>query len=183
MKSASIYFLTLLFLLSMNSCGKDDPMSTTSEFAGTWKAQSFGGNVNASSEFDGMTATTTTTFDGRNIDYLLSMTDTTFATMGSYEIAISTQAQGTTNTTSDIYTNVSGDGIFSKSGDQLFVTGKLFDLEINGMPFMTGSGPQVATYNISGSIMTIMQSDTSSTDSGGVLTSSETSFISTWKKQ
>ncbi len=187
MKIRITYFLALLLTVSMISCGEeeDDNMMSTSNsaLAGTWKAQSFGGSVNTSSEFGGMAVTTMANIDGKNLDYTLNMTDDSFTTNGSYDIDISLIAQGMTTMTSDQYTNVSGDGTYTSSGNQLMITGQFFELEVNGVPVMSGSGPQTATYNISGDILTVSQNEQSNSTQGGTVFTNETTFISMWQKQ
>lgn len=176
--------LLLVIAFFIQSCGDDDMgSSSNSALAGTWLSQSFGGSVNTSSEFGGNTVTTMTTIDGKNLNYSLTLTDDSFTTLGSYDIDISIVAQGSTNTTSDSYTNVNGDGTYSTSGNEMTVNGQFFDLEVNGVPIISNTGPVTATYNISADILTITQNEQSNSSQGGVVTSNETTFISTWKKQ
>jgi len=166
------------------SCGDDEEMSTgTSELAGTWKAESLNGDVTSTVVFGGMTTVTSSIIDGTNLNYTLVLTDDSFTTSGSYDIEASIEVQGTNITSSDSYSNVSGNGTYFTEGNEITVDGQFFELELNGMPLMSETGPVTATYNITNNVLTVTQNDVDTNTQSGVTTESQVNFVSTWRRQ
>lgn len=185
MNFKNLFFLTFLVSIFLISCGDDEDMTTAdSDLDGTWVAQTLTADVNSTTVIvGGLTVNTDVDLEGKNLDYTLVLDNGAFTTTGSYDIELNVESQGINTTQTDTYTDVSGGGSYTISGDQISVNGQFFDLEFNGMPLMISGEEQSATYVINGNTLTISQDETSVSNSDGVSSTTETVSVSTWTKQ
>ena len=179
------YFLAAVLTLSMISCG-DDNMTEEGDTAlqGTWKAVSLEGTVMSESSFMGNLLFSDSNVSGKNFNYLLTLSnDNTFITAGSYDIELSTEAQGNVLTATDMYTNVSGDGTYTYTDTEIVLDGSIFDLTVNGALIDVTGGTLPATYSISNGNLTITESKEEITNLNGIMASTKIDMVSVWRKQ
>lgn len=189
------YLLLLPFILfSLTSCGDDEDMATPdSELNGTWSAQTLEANATTRSSLSsgGQTIETVGNTDlmSTSMNYDITFGDETFTTEGSYDLDQTTTVTSNgvvvnSSNSETSYSNVEGQGSYRTSGNQITLNGSLFSLEVNGQEFGdVGSEEQVATYEISGDVMTFVQNQTTDTLIQGVMTTIVIESTSTFTRQ
>lgn len=185
MKTRITCFLALVLSVSIISCGDDDmAMSGNTNLQGTWKAVSLDGTVMSESSFNGNTFLSNSEVTGKNINYLLTLTnDNKFMTSGSYDIELLTVAQGNTLTATDTYDNVIGDGTYTYTETEIVLDGSIFDLTINGAPVEITGGDLPSTYSISNGVLTVTEVRDETTNTNGIMASTKNEMVSVWQKQ
>lgn len=179
-------FLLLLSLALVSiSCGDDDSseMEGATQLVGTWKAESLTGSASTSIEIVGETTTTIATFNGKDLDYTVDFSSTSFMTEGSYAVDLEVTVMGQSSSSSDSYDNVMGSGTYTTSGDTIFVAGQFFDLELDSAPFTVSTGPTTARYTVVGDKLTVTQNETVVDNQFGIVSTSTTNSESVWTKQ
>jgi len=178
-----IHFSFLLLLLAgFTSCGSDDDAPAPAELEGNWTALTLEATVNSTVTSPNINSVATTQISGTTFDYDLEFTGTEFTADGSYTIAISTDLDGTTSSSTDTYTSVDNTGSYTASSNEITFNGSLFSLEFNGMTIGGMGGAQTSDYSISGDILTISQDETTNSTTGDFTTSSTVVSTSTWRR-
>ncbi len=179
-----LFVFSLLFLLG--SCGNDDEADpTTNSLLGAWTAVAFTADVESTSTFNGSTTTSHSSIEGSNLNYDLTFTNTDFATNGSYDVAAVTSVDGSVvSSTNESYTNVSGTGPYSTSGNVITISESFFTVSVNGMPAAGSGQEQHANYEINsdGELVFSQNEEMTTTDSGVMVTTTSISN-STWKRK
>lgn len=176
-----LFALTLI--LSLGACNSDDDPNP-SDLEGTWTAVSFSANVMSTSDFNGNEFTSTVDVVGSEFDYDLTFTDAAFTTSGGYTLDIDFDAGGSSQSSTDTYTNVSGNGTYATTDTEMTINGSFFTFEFNGMPFLTADDTQTADYEINedGDLIFTQNETMTSTQSGSTTTSVVVSS-SKWVRQ
>lgn len=182
MKFKFTLLLCLVVSLFMVSCGEESKSESALE--GTWEVYEFGGVVLSSTTTPDISIESKTNIEGSNMDYTLVLSEADFTTNGSYDIEVAAEVDGMVlSSTTDNYTNVSGSGTYSATDTEITVNGQFFELELQGMPVSSTSGPATASYTIVDDVLTITQVDATTTDQLGIVSTSNISFESKWRKK
>ncbi|MUU79121.1 hypothetical protein [Winogradskyella endarachnes] len=188
----------LFTLLTAFTC-EDEPLddgidsgSNTSDtnvaLIGSWDLTDFSVILETSTEFNGESFTSNIDIQSTEEDYVLTFTESSFTTNGSYSYDTNIVFNGET-TQSEPYTleNVSGSGTYYTSGNLMTVDGSFYEFEYEGMDQSILDEEQTGTFEISedGQTLTFYQEETiSQTDPvTGTVTSSATNSTSVWTKQ
>lgn len=181
MQNLTKLFFALTFVLFLGACNSDEDLST---LEGTWTAVSFSANVMSTTNFNGSEFTSTIDVVGSEFDYDLTFTDAAFTTSGGYTIDLDVDSGGNPQSSTDVYTNVSGSGTYTATNSEMTVNGQFFNFEYNGMPVISASGPQTADYEInSNDELIFTQNETMTSTSSGSTTTSVVFSTSKWVKQ
>ena len=181
MKLFHLSFL-LLLLAGFSSCDPDDDAMSPSDLEGSWTALTLDATSNSTVTSPNFNSVANSQITGSAFDYDLEFTGTEFIAGGSYTIDISTEVDGSTSSSTDSYTSVDNTGTYTVTGNEISFDGSLFSLEFNGMTVAGTGGPQTATFNVSGDILTISQNETTESTSGDIMTSSTVVSTSTWRR-
>ena len=184
MKILNYLFLALLVAVIF-SCGDDDEtvIMDSSELVGVWEAQSFDFSLESSTEFNGMTFSTSASGEGTSIDYVLTLTENEFMTSGEYTYDVNVVTNGQSAESSISLTDVSGDGTYTTLDDVITTNGAFFEFEFEGQDLSGLQGETSATFSLNGNTLTFTQNETISTEDQGVITTSVVQSTSTWTRQ
>lgn len=192
---AFLSFLTLLTAFSCDNEPVDDGLSSGSnnnnnnsgDLVGVWDLV----------EFD-ITMTTETNFAGQEIssdievfstatDYTVEFTESSFLTNGNYTYNANVVINGIT-ATDDSFTldNVTGNGSYSTSGEEMTIDGSFFEFDFQGMDSSVLEGEQTLTYAITdnGNTLTFTQNETTTESDAatGIEVTNTTNSTSVWTR-
>ncbi|WMI67171.1 hypothetical protein [Mangrovimonas sp. YM274] len=148
---------------------------------GDWTTVSFNATMNTSTGMGGMNMEVDAAMEGVNMDYIVTFTNNTFSTNGSYDIETDLTVNGMDNgTTTSSLSDVNGTGNYSTSGNTITFDGSLFDLEVDGIDTSALGEAQSGEYSLSnnGQTLTITQAqDINQSQQGVQVTSTVESVI------
>lgn len=132
-------FLIIFSLLFFMSCGdSNDDINPDNLLLGDWELQSFEGDVESAVEFNGESVNSTLIVKGKNLNYDLTFTESTYVTAGSYDLEGSVNANGTSTSIDQTVSDVVGNGTYTVADDVLTSNGAFFSFEVSGMSFLEG---------------------------------------------
>lgn len=187
MKLSKLFFLFSILLL-VASCGDDDgagPMNGDETFVGIWDAVSFNADVNSTTVVAGQSIVSESSFEGQNMNYVLTFQDTDWTTMGNYDLQTRVSSGGVVVSDQVVsYNNIEGQGTYSTTPTEITVDGSLFTLSVNGMNVGDTGGPSTAAYTFNGpDEFSINQNETMTSTTNGVTTTSIVMSTSVWRRQ
>lgn len=155
-----------------NPTDPTNPSDPTS-IVGTWRAASLDAATESSITSFGITVSVTSSIVGENLDYTVTFTDNdTFSTNGSYDITSTVVTPDETNTFTQSYTNVSGNGTYEITGaNMMTVSGAFYDLQVDGVDTSAiADMPQELQYTLSadGQTLTFVQDQQQTDVASGV---------------
>lgn len=188
--------LSLFTLLTAFTC-ENEPLdtdlsnaSTTTnlDLVGAWDLQEFSVTLNSSTSFEGQTFSSDIDIASTEVDYVVEFTQSSFVTNGSYSYSTNVVFDGETiSSEPQSLENVTGNGTYSTSGDEMTVDGSFFEFEFDGMDNSVLQGEQTANFEISndGQTLTFTQIETvTETDSmTGTEIVNSVNSISVWSRQ
>lgn len=188
--------LSLFALLTAFTC-ENEPLdtdlsnaSTTTnlDLVGAWDLQEFSVTLNSSTSFEGQTFSSDIDIASTEVDYVVEFTQSSFVTNGSYSYSTNVVFDGETiSSEPQSLENVTGNGTYSTSGDEMTVDGSFFEFEFDGMDNSVLQGEQTANFEISndGQTLTFTQIETvTETDSmTGTEIVNSVNSISVWSRQ
>lgn len=160
------------FLILLASCGKD-PVAA-GDLEGTWTAESVVADIESTSNTVAGEITSTVTAEGSNLNYDLTLNGTEFTTSGGYDMTTEVDAGGIMIPSSTtMYSNISGSGTYSVSGDVMTIDGSFFEFDASGLTTMSSVGEQKATFEINadGKLVFSQDEEITTTDSGATVVS------------
>ena len=181
----SLFFLFLASLvLSFSACSGDDDMMPANELVGTWEAISFESTTETSTDFNGMMTNSISDVVGSNFSYQVTFNATTFTTQGGYDLAITTTVPPNPPfESSSSLSNVEGAGTYSIDGDEITITGALFEVEISGSPIVNSNEETVTTFEIDTNGELIFSQDQQFTTSqSGATSTTNVRSTSVWRR-
>jgi len=189
---AFLSFLTLLTVFSCDNEPLDDSISSGSSnnnngLVGVWSLVEFDVTTSATTNFSGQTVSTEIAVFSTETDYTVEFTENAFITDGNYTYNANVEVDGST-VSNDTYTlnNVSGNGTYITSGDELTVDGSFFEFDFQGMDSSVLEGEQTVVYAITdnGETLTFTQNETvTETDAAtGLEVTNTTNSTSIWTK-
>ncbi|MFC0603471.1 hypothetical protein [Winogradskyella pulchriflava] len=188
--------LSLFALLTAFTC-ENEPLdtdlsnaSTTTnlDLVGAWDLQEFSVTLNSSTSFEGQTFSSDIDIASTEVDYVVEFTQSSFVTNGSYSYSTNVVFDGETiSSEPQSLENVTGNGTYSTSGDEMTVDGSFFEFEFDGMDNSVLQGEQTANFEISndGQTLTFTQIETVTETDGmtGTEIVNSVNSISVWSRQ
>ncbi|OBX21114.1 MULTISPECIES: hypothetical protein [Bizionia] len=174
--SLSIFFITFTAcdnepldrgLNTLNSSNN----TNSSSFIGDWEIVSFETETDTEITFMGETNTSNNDIVGLDMNYIVSFTENTFETAGDYSMHLITSFNGSVlQEQTETYSNVSGSGTYTVSGNTLTTDGAFFEFEFQDVDMSDYAGEQTVQYAFSngGQTLTIIQTQEISEDQGGI---------------
>ena len=179
-------FLALSLLILLNSCGKDDDSPDVDSLVGEWTAIAFTASIESTINASGTETTIATSAVGSNLSYDLTFTDDAFTTSGGYDVTNNTTVDGNVFPASmSTYSNVSGSGNYSTSGNTITLDGSFFTFDVNGMDLSALNQEQSANYEINSNGELIFTQNETITDNSTPTVTSTTKLVSssTWVRK
>ncbi len=177
-------FLAFALFCSLASCGNDDDMNISEDIQGTWSVISFVAETQTSTTVNDQTFTGTSNIEGSNLDYDVTFAVDNFTTNGSYDISSTTTTSGTTQTFNQSYTNVTGVGTYSTSGNVMTIDGTFFEIEVDGFDESLINGEQMTNFEInSNGNLVFSQDETNTTTTNEITTTTTIISTSVWERQ
>ncbi|MDG5491430.1 hypothetical protein [Psychroserpens sp. SPM9] len=188
---------SLLFCLFMLLCAftcENEPLegdftnentdTNPSSLLGTWSLVEFNADIISESSFAGQEFIVDFTTEAVSSDYELVFSESSYTVEGDYELMSSTTVDGETTSYTDSYTNVSGSGVYSTSGNIMTIDGSFFELDIEGSPTEVAQGEQMAEFELSadGQTLTFFQDEVQIEDESGFVVTISTVSSSVWQK-
>ena len=192
-------FFTLLSILTLviaTSC-ENEPLddgvnsgnnNSNDGILGTWSLEDFSVSLSSSTDFNGQLIESDVEVQSTATNYTVEFTETSFFTNGNYTYDANVVVDGNV-VSNDSYTleNVSGNGSYSTSGNEMTIDGSFFEFDFQGMDSSVLEGEQTVTFEITNNAQTLtftQNETTTETDPAtGMTVTSTTTSTSVWSRE
>ncbi|MEM1119297.1 MAG: hypothetical protein AAGJ18_02550 [Bacteroidota bacterium] len=128
-------FLTIFSLFLLVACGGEEGISPDATLEGTWELQDFKVDVETALEIDGISTKSAIAIESENPDYELVFSATAYTAAGSYDYKGDVDVDGIKTSLDESVSNVTGNGTYTMSGDEITSDGAFFNFEFEDMDF------------------------------------------------
>jgi len=176
--------LAMLMMLLLAACGNDDETTPGDGLEDTWTVISFDADIESTTMVQGQTIVSDVDIVGVNMAYDLTLDGSGFTTAGDYEMTVTSNVAGTTQTSTDGYSDVTGSGTYTNDESTITINGSFFELEWNGIDLTATQGEQTANYEINADDqLVISQNDVVTSNTGGATVTTSVVSTSVWERK